>query len=1023
MHFFLLDYPTRLRKLTGSQVARETDMNEAEKTDAGPRKSGTGTRRIAVVAVHGVGDHPQFATAREIGDLLSNLEYKPTTTPRYAPFTEVIKRINVRPVKVPHDGNGFDWTDARLQQNTWGPMDAIAQAAFLATPSEHPVQPADDTARALDHLFMKGQLIEYKGEAPEDTYQCLRLEGRRVAPVAPKDGAPPIAPDRDKAGEIASELRASGVELPSAPTPSAAGDAAPRPPADPASPGTQEKIVHIYEMYWSDLSQLGNAYTRIFGELYQLLFHLGSVSVNNVLAAAIHFQRRADVEPGVGKKWRAFSNAQQFAAGLLAWPIPILNLFMAALIPAILLVSMMRTNLSSKGEFIALDILATVLCVVGSGISLAKLSRVPAFLYPLPPLLFSGLGIVIGVLASPWNRDFTEYVVSAILLALSFAGVGLIIRAYDRQRPGSKRAAVWVAAVLAAALLIIGVIARELPVGGSTGYPAIESCLNILEVAFGLLILSWVGFYLAYMWAHVAGWRATRAVHAKNPTDADHIKARRTRWTAQLVLALTSIIFITLTICGWTGVVKVGVSMLPGQDNAPRHKPCAMNLAAAESVKPADPTAPCQGPSCSPVRYQPVSAAVYRFIWLRALRGLHSARETAVQAEGYKNCPPLVSRWSDEMLQAAGIGFLPVYLAAFLIALIIALWAMFPAVLTEINPPGSEAPAELQRESSSLGSWLDSGFRFMRWGGEVLYWTMWLPPLLVLVFNFALIHWIYAKSNSRITDQVIAIVGTFVAGAAVGVLGFAGRLKNFAGGLRTLVRVMLDVDNWLREHPRNYNPTARICGRYVSVLRHISEWRDSDPDKSPYDAMVIIAHSQGTVITADFLRFLHSESEQAGSMDDYDPELKQFASMPKFFFTMGCPLRQLYGLRFPYLYGWAMNRIADDSPAPGPPPDIGGDEAPRPCSLGVERWINAYRSGDYVGRYLWRGGDDSYRWDPISTTYEQEWDPPTGKPERVSADKAGHRIECCIGPGAHTHYWDHTAGLIAEVLDRIINNA
>jgi hypothetical protein len=187
--------------------------------------------------------------------------------------------------------------------------------------------------------------------------------------------------------------------------------------------------------------------------------------------------------------------------------------------------------------------------------------------------------------------------------------------------------------------------------------------------------------------------------------------------------------------------------------------------------------------------------------------------------------------------------------------------------------------------------------------------------------------------------------------------------------------------------------------------------------------MVIIAHSQGTVITADFLRFLHSESEQAGSMEDYDPELKQFASMPKFFFTMGCPLRQLYGLRFPYLYGWAMNKVADDSPAPGPPPDIGGDEAPRPCSLGVERWINAYRSGDYVGRYLWRGGDASYRWDPVSTTYEQEWDPPTGKPERVSADKEGHRIECCIGPGAHTHYWDHTAGLIAEVLDRMINNA
>jgi hypothetical protein len=138
---------------------------------------------------------------------------------------------------------------------------------------------------------------------------------------------------------------------------------------------------------------------------------------------------------------------------------------------------------------------------------------------------------------------------------------------------------------------------------------------------------------------------------------------------------------------------------------------------------------------------------------------------------------------------------------------------------------------------------------------------------------------------------------------------------------------------------------------------------------------------------------------------------------------MGCPLHQLYGLRFPFLYGWARNEVPDNAPAPGPLPDIGQGEAPRPASAGVERWINAYRSGDYIGRYLWRGGKDSYRWEPATTDYEQEWDPPAGKPEFVSADKAGSRIEFCIGPGAHTHYWDHTGGLIAEVLDRIINSA
>jgi hypothetical protein len=90
----------------------------------------TGTRRIAVVAIHGVGDHAQFTTGREIGDLLSNLECEPTNTPRHTPFTEVMKRINVRPVIVPEKADIFDWTNHELQKNTWGPMDGLASAVF-----------------------------------------------------------------------------------------------------------------------------------------------------------------------------------------------------------------------------------------------------------------------------------------------------------------------------------------------------------------------------------------------------------------------------------------------------------------------------------------------------------------------------------------------------------------------------------------------------------------------------------------------------------------------------------------------------------------------------------------------------------------------------------------------------------------------------------------------------------------------------------------------------------------------------
>jgi hypothetical protein len=136
---------------------------------------------------------------------------------------------------------------------------------------------------------------------------------------------------------------------------------------------------------------------------------------------------------------------------------------------------------------------------------------------------------------------------------------------------------------------------------------------------------------------------------------------------------------------------------------------------------------------------------------------------------------------------------------------------------------------------------------------------------------------------------------------------------------------------------------------------------------------------------------------------------------------MGCPLRQLYGLRFPYLYGWV--RGANKKATGYKAPDIDLGDTPDPKTLGISQWVNAFRSGDYVGRNLWRADDSSYRWDPIPSEKPDDWDPPAGKPEKISSDKNGTRIEFCIGPGAHTHYWDHTGALIAQTLDRIINAA
>ena len=151
-----------------------------------PQDKRAESKRIAVVAIHGVGDHAQFTTAREIGDLLSNLTYElpdgQDDPPRYAPFTEVMKRINVRPMRTDRGKEDFDWGNRQMEQNTWGPMDEIGKAVFQ---NKLQLDEGDNSPKSLDHLFMKGQLIKHKTSGPEDTYQCLRLEGRRVPPTQP----------------------------------------------------------------------------------------------------------------------------------------------------------------------------------------------------------------------------------------------------------------------------------------------------------------------------------------------------------------------------------------------------------------------------------------------------------------------------------------------------------------------------------------------------------------------------------------------------------------------------------------------------------------------------------------------------------------------------------------------------------------------------------------------------------------------------------------------------------------------
>jgi hypothetical protein len=147
---------------------------------------------------------------------------------------------------------------------------------------------------------------------------------------------------------------------------------------------------------------------------------------------------------------------------------------------------------------------------------------------------------------------------------------------------------------------------------------------------------------------------------------------------------------------------------------------------------------------------------------------------------------------------------------------------------------------------------------------------------------------------------------------------------------------------------------------------------------------VIISHSQGTVISADLLRFLQQQSGRQCNALNWQ--------VPIYLFTMGSPLRQLYSFAFPHLYEWV-------------------EENADPELFNVHKWVNAYRSGDYIGRNLW------------DRSLDQVWQVVSADPPAPSQKEKLSRQEFCIGAGAHTHYWDKYAPDVAQKLNQLIQES
>ncbi|MDF1815662.1 MAG: hypothetical protein P1V20_25915 [Verrucomicrobiales bacterium] len=263
------------------------------------------------------------------------------------------------------------------------------------------------------------------------------------------------------------------------------------------------------------------------------------------------------------------------------------------------------------------------------------------------------------------------------------------------------------------------------------------------------------------------------------------------------------------------------------------------------------------------------------------------------------------------------------------------------------------------------------------------------PTLDLSIFASLLTEMVVFLNSGPLTSAL----GFAILAIGLGYLFFARIADPFVAGLRGGLDVALDVVTYLHPFPKNRTARAQILNRYASLLQYITEWRDPLNPEQGYSRIVIVAHSQGSVISSDVLRTLSAGTvakDNGLDMLREDPNSK--TGIPVRLITMGSPLVQLYQARFPDLYAW--DKTAD----------------PRLNHRGLECWWNLYRSGDYVGRMIFRDPKDKASYIPEENFVLK----PDGQPVPV--------FETCIGPGAHTHYWGENAPVsVIRKIDSLIS--
>ena len=731
-----------------------------------PASLNTRAGRVAIVAVHGISDQMPLSTARTLTDVL-------LLSGRYDAARETGLRIPVERVFVSGRLEFRAAAAPTVQRSTFAKFDERSPylAACQATrPAHAEVRAASVDSGDIAHNFMRELISFYPEEAAKGVYETVRLETVR----------------RD-------------------------------------SSGCPDAEVHVYEMYWADLSRLSSGLFKILAEFYQLLFHICHLGRQTAdFATAEHTQKDSPVRSA----WQWFSYFHRWAVRILTLPVPILSLILAVLLLLVLVAALPSVVIAILA--IAIPLVALIALV---GVALQRRPR-NYLVWLLSP------GIVTIVYASMWSmfnygpdgpwQTVPSYRLLAIELILAAAiPVGWIINKYDQRRPGANFVALAVAPFVVVTLVVS--VSRS----SNSAYGYVSGLAAAAEVIYIALEGAWLFFLVATWLACIVG----VVVYLRADRGS---RSERALFTAILTLALPASLFILVTLPLYAALSQLVAATID-------------------------------------------STGYYQPTWLG---------NTVLGLEG----PIQFGETLNRLLLRSGTAVFQLFAACLVLVVLLLVWCFFPAVWAELRVPPRD-----QARSRALGQWLNSGFRGLIWVAVLL--LMAVPVILTIGVAAQFTLGRFSESLKGLPgDSLLLWLGALVLGGTTTLLAFHGRLSNLAIGFRPALDAMLDIDNYLREYPCAATPRARIFSRYASLLRYLCAY--SDPSGgSGYDKIVIVAHSQGTVISADLLQFVRRESDPA--LDRLRPGVEQ--PIPISLLTVGCPLRQLYGWRFPHLYSWAYH--------------------------------------------------------------------------------------------------------------------